>query len=104
MCIRDSWPFLASDDPPQFFLSDLSQTVEVCDLVLQRVIGAVEPKPAVGATVNSQRSTNRVAKLAGANGIMLRKDLDALCQARTLHRHSQFPGKIMDVDSAVPRQ
>ena len=95
------WPFLAGDEPPQFFLGDFSQTVEVCDLVLQRVIGAVKPESAVGASVDSQRTANGVAKLSGSDGVVLRKHLDALGQARALHRHSQPQSKIMDVDSAL---
>src|SRR5271157_1770300 len=58
-----------------------SQTVEVCNLLLQCVIGAVKPKSAIGTTVNSQRSANGVAKLAGTDGVVLWEHLDAVCQA-----------------------
>ena len=75
------WPFLSGNEPPQFFLGDFSQAVEVCDLVLQRVIGAIKPKSAVGPSVDSQRTTNGVAKLSGADSIVLREPLDAVCQA-----------------------
>ena len=74
------WPFLASDEPSQFFLGDFSQTVEVGDLVLQRVIGTIKPKPAIGTAVDSQRTTNGVAELSGSYGVVLRKHLDAVCQ------------------------
>src|SRR5271166_594957 len=92
---------LAGDEPPQFFLSDLSQTVQVSDLVLQRVVGAIKPKSAVGASVDSQRTTNGVAELTSADGIVLGKHLDAVRQSRALHWHSQSKSKIMDVDSAL---
>src|ERR1019366_3534462 len=95
------WPFLSGNEPPQFFLGDFSQAVEVCDLVLQRVIGAVKPKSAVGATVNSQRTTNGVAKLSGADSVVLREHLDAVCQALAFYRHSQPQSKTMDVGSAL---
>src|SRR5208283_1596375 len=95
---------LSGDEPSQFFLGDFSQPVEVIDLVLQRVISAVEPESAVGATVDSQGSANGVAKFSGANGVVFRKHLDAVRQARTLHRHSQLQGKIMDVDPTLSCQ
>ena len=40
-------PWLAGDELPQFLLSHFPQTVEIGDLVLQRVISAVEPEPAI---------------------------------------------------------
>src|SRR5271157_5336314 len=52
---------------------------QVSDLVLQGVICAVKPKPAIGATVNSQRTANGIAKLASSYGVVLRKHLDAVC-------------------------
>ena len=96
--------FVSGDVLSQFFFGHFPQTVEVRDLVLQGVISAVKPKSAIGASVNSQRTANRVAELAGSYGIVLRKHLDAVRQARALHRHSQPQSKIMDVDSALLQQ
>jgi hypothetical protein len=73
--------FPPGDKSPQLFLGDFSQTVEVCDLILQRVISAIKPKSAIGPSVDSQGSANRVAKLSGTDGVVLGKHLDAVRQA-----------------------
>ena len=89
---------------PQFLLSHFPQTVEIADLVLQRVIGAVEPESAAGASVDSQRTADGVAKVPGADGVVLGKHLDPVGQTRALYRHTQPQCKIMDVDSAFSGQ
>jgi len=71
----------ACDEPSQFLLGDLPETVAVLDLGFQGVIGAVKPKSAIGATVDSQRTPNGVTELSGTYGVMLGKHLDAVCQA-----------------------
>jgi hypothetical protein len=54
--------------------------------------------------VNSQRTADRVAELGSPYSVVLRKDLDTVCQARALHWHYQLQIKMMDVNSAFPGQ
>ena len=58
----------------------------------------------VGASVDSQRSADGVAKLSGADGVVLGKHFDPVGQTRALYRYSQPQCKIMDVDSAFSGQ
>jgi hypothetical protein len=70
--------FLASDQPSQFLLGELSETVQILDLGLQSVVGTVKPKPAVNGPVYSQGTAYGVAEVSGSDRVVLGKYLDTL--------------------------
>src|SRR5436190_6800790 len=78
--------------------------IQVRDLRLDRVVGAIKPEPATRATVNAEWSANGIAKSARRNYIVFGKYLDAFPQARPLHRHSQSQGNVVNVDTAISCQ
>ena len=88
----------------QFWLSKLPQTVQVCDLCLNRVVGAIKPELAIRAAVNAERPANGIAKAPKLNDVVLGKYFDTFFQTRLLHRHCQSQSNVMNVDTAVSCQ
>ena len=71
---------------------------------LKGVVGTVEPIPLTCTTMNAQRRPDRVAELRRGDQILLRKHLDSLSHVGSLDGHSQAPGEVTNVESAVPSQ
>ena len=62
----------------ELLLGQLRHALEECQLIVEIVIGAVEPEPSADRAVNSQRSTDSIAEVAILQLIMLREYLDSL--------------------------
>src|SRR5580692_4847689 len=73
----------------ELLLGQLRHPLEECQLIVEIVIGAIEPEPSADRTVNSQRSTDGIAEVAILQLIMLREYLDSLGRPRSLHRDTE---------------
>jgi len=69
----------------QFCIAQLLETVEIVELLSDRVIGAEKPVTLPGRTMNTKRPTNSVAELSWLEFILARKYLNALRQTGAFH-------------------
>src|SRR6266568_1029812 len=67
----------------ELLLGQLRHALEECQLIVEIVIGAIEPEPSADRAVNSQRSTDSIAEVAILQLIMLREYLDSLGRPRS---------------------
>src|SRR3984957_9889501 len=89
------------EDSSELLLGQLRHALEECQLIVEVVIGAVEPEARADRAVNSQRSTDRVAEIAILQLIMLREYLDSLGRPRSFYRDTEFLSQAGDQQPAV---
>src|SRR6202451_4302901 len=92
------------EEGSELLLGQLRHALEECQLIVEIVIGAVEPEPSADRAVNSQRSTDGIAEVAILQLIMLREYLDSLGRARSLYRDAEFLGQAGDQQAALTGQ
>src|ERR1700722_7374258 len=85
----------------ELLLGQLRHALEECQLIVEIVIGAVEPEPSADRAVNSQRSTDSIAEVAILQLIVFREYLDSLCRPRSFYRNTEFLGQAGDQQSAM---
>ncbi len=98
------WQGLPGDETPNLILSDLPQPLEVLNLLFEVIFGSVEPKPAAGSTMNSERPSDRVSEFTRTEFIVLWKNLDPFRQPVSFHRDSKAQRQVVDVDPALTGQ
>src|ERR1700685_380212 len=74
----------------KFLLGQLRHALEECQLIVEIVIGAVEPEPSTDRAVDSQRSTDSIAEVTILQLVMLREYLDSLGRPRSFYRDAEF--------------
>src|SRR5260370_15742731 len=74
----------------ELLLGQLRHALEESQLIVEIVIGAVEPEPSADRAVNSQRSTDSIAEVAILQLIVLREYLDSLGCPRSFYRDTEF--------------
>src|SRR5216684_9224773 len=74
----------------ELLLGQLRHPFQECQLIVEVVVGAVEPKPSADRAVNSQRSTDGIAEVTILQLIMLREYLDSLGRPRSFYRDTEF--------------
>jgi hypothetical protein len=67
-----------------------SHAFEECQLIVEVVIGAVEPEPRADRAVNSQRSADGIAEVAILQFVMFREYLDSLGRPRSFYRDTEL--------------
>ena len=88
----------------ELLLGQLRHALEECQLIVEIVIGAVEPEPSADRAVNSQRSTDGIAEVAILQLIMLREYLDSLGRPSSFYRDTQFLSQAGDQQPALSGQ
>src|ERR1039457_144719 len=88
----------------ELLLGQLRHALEECQLIVEVVIGAVEPEARTDCAVNSQRSTDSVAEIAVLQLVMLREYLDSLGRPRSFYRDTEFLGQAGDQQPALSGQ
>src|SRR5579872_3322502 len=89
---------------PELLLGQLRHAFEESQLIVEIVIGAVEPEPGADRAVNSQRSTDRIAEVAILQFVMLREYLDSLGRPRSFYRDTEFLSQAGDQQLALSGQ
>src|ERR1700693_1624724 len=74
----------------ELLLGQLRHALEESQLIVEIVIGAVEPEPSADRAVNSQRSTDGIAEVTILQLVMLREYLDSLGRPRSFYRDAEF--------------
>src|SRR5579863_7477984 len=74
----------------ELLLGQLRHALEESQLIVEIVIGAIEPEPSTDRAVNSQWSTDRIAEVAILQLVMLREYLDSLGRPRSFYRDTEF--------------
>src|ERR1700731_862584 len=74
----------------ELLLGQLRHALEESQLIVEIVIGAVEPEPSTDRAVNSQRSTDGIAEVAILELIMLREYLDSLGRPHSFYRDTEL--------------
>src|ERR1700683_960688 len=74
----------------ELFLGQFRNSFQECQLIVEVVIGAVEPEPSADRAVNSQRSTDRIAGAAILQLIVLREYLDSLGRPCSFYRDTEL--------------
>src|SRR5260370_21845085 len=88
----------------ELLLGQLRHALEESQLIVEIVIGAVEPEPSADGAVNSQRSTDGIAEVAILQLIMLREYLDSLGRPSSFYRDTQFLSQAGDQQPALSGQ
>src|ERR1700686_1337418 len=88
----------------ELLLGQLRHAFEESQLIVEIVIGAVEPEPSADRAVNSQRSTDGIAEVAILQLIMLREYLDSLGRPSSFYRDTQFLSQAGDQQPALSGQ
>src|SRR5271165_3060686 len=89
---------------PELLLGQLRHALEECQLIVEIVIGAIEPETSADRAVNSQRSTDRIAEVAILQFVMLREYLDSLDRTCSFDRDTQFLSQAGDQQPALSGQ
>src|SRR6202790_208747 len=92
------------EQSPELLLGQLRHALEECQLIVEIVIGAIEPEPSADRAVNSQRSTDRIAEVAILQFVMLREYLDPLGGPRSFYRDTEFLSQAGDQQPALSGQ
>src|ERR1700688_270962 len=92
------------EEGSELLLGQLRHALEECQLIVEIVIGAVEPEPSADRAVNSQRSTDRIAEVAILQFVMLREYLDSLGRPRSFYRDTEFLSQAGDQQPALSSQ
>src|SRR6202795_3715976 len=74
----------------ELLLGQLRHALEECQLIVETVIGAIEPEPSADRAVNSQRSTDSVAEVAILQLVMLREYLDSFGRPSPFYRDTEL--------------
>src|ERR1700681_3602284 len=77
----------------ELFLGQFRHALEECQLIVEVVIGAVEPEPRADRAVNPQRPTDRIAEVAILQLVMLWEYLDSLGRPHSFYRNTEFLGQ-----------
>src|ERR1700719_1937521 len=88
----------------ELLLGQLHHALEECQLIVEIVIGAVEPEPRADRAVNSQRSTDGSAEVAILQLVMLRENLDSLGRPPSFYRDAKFLSQAGDQQPALAGQ
>src|SRR3984893_8464125 len=88
----------------ELLLGQLRHALEECQLIVEIVVGAIEPEPSADRAVNSQWSTDSIAKVTILQLIMLREYLDSLGRPRSFYRDTEFLGQAGDQQPALSGQ
>src|SRR5580704_5645300 len=88
----------------ELLLGRLRHAIEECQLIVEIVIGAVEPEASADRAVNSQRSTDSIAEVAVLQLVMLREYLDSLGRPRSFYWDTQFLSQAGDQQPALSGQ
>src|SRR5208283_2673774 len=88
----------------QALLGKLRHPFEECQLIVETVVGAVEPKPRTDCAVNSQRPAEGIAEVAILQFVVFREYLDSLGGPRSLHRDTELLGQAGDQEAALSGQ
>src|ERR1700680_3553735 len=88
----------------ELLLGQLRHAFEECQLIVEIVIGAVEPEPSADRAVNSKRSTDGIAEVPILHLIMLWEYLDSLGRPRSFYRDTEFLGQAGDQQPALSGQ
>src|ERR1700722_2935724 len=88
----------------ELLLGQLRHALEECQLIVEIVIGAVEPEPSTDRAVDSQRSTDSIAEVAILQLVMLREYLDSLGRPRSFYRDTEFLSQAGDQQPALSGQ
>src|ERR1017187_5801058 len=92
------------EESSELLLGQLRHALEECQLIVETVIGAVEPEPSADRAVNSQRSTDGIAEVTILQLIMLREYLDSLGRPRSFYRDTEFLSQAGDQQPALSGQ
>src|SRR6202049_1258794 len=74
----------------ELLLGQLRHALEECQLIIEVVIGAVEPEARTDCAVNSQRSTDSIAEVAILQLVMFREYLDSLGRSGSFYRDTEL--------------
>src|ERR1051326_5836488 len=74
------------------------------DLVLQRVVSAIEPEPPLRSAVDTEGAADGIAKLSLLQLIVLWKDFDPFHESGPFDRNLQLQSKVVDINPAFPCQ
>src|SRR5580698_359834 len=88
----------------ELLLGQLRHALEESQLIVEIVIGAIEPEPSADRAVNSQRSTDRIAEVAILQLVMLREYLDSLGIPRSFYRDAELLSQAGDQQPALSGQ
>src|SRR5579864_5400162 len=92
------------EESSELLLGQLRHALEESQLIVEIVIGAVEPEPRADRAVNSQRSTDSIAKVAILQLVMLREYLDSLGRSRSFDRDTELLSQTGDQKPALSGQ
>ena len=88
----------------ELLLGQLRHALEECQLIVEVVVGAVEPEPSADRAVNSQRSTDGIAEVAILQLVMLREYLDSLGRSGSFYRDTELLSQAGDQQPALSGQ
>src|SRR3984957_16257511 len=74
----------------ELLLGQIEHAFEESQLIVEIVIGAIEPEASADCAGNSQRSTDGIAEVTILQLIMLREYLDSLGRPRSFYRDTEF--------------
>src|SRR6202790_5702426 len=74
----------------ELLLGQLRHALEESQLIVEIVIGAIEPEPSADRAVNTQRSTDGIAEVAILQLVVLREYLDSFGRPRSFYRDTEF--------------
>src|SRR5258708_11389811 len=92
------------EESSELLLGKLRHALEECQLIVEIVIGTVEPEPRADRAMNSQRSTDSIAEIAILQLIMLREYLDSLGRPRSFYRDTEVLSQAGDQQPALSGQ
>src|SRR6266436_9574947 len=99
-----AWLSQLLEQDSKLLLGQLRHALEECQLIVEVVIGTVEPEPSADRAVNSQRSTDGIAEVAILQLVMFREYLDSLGRPRSFYRDTQFLSQAGDQQPALTGQ
>src|SRR5580700_5298355 len=88
----------------ELLLGQLRHALEESQLIVEIVIGAIEPEPSADRAVNSQRSTDGVSEVAILQLVMLREYLDSLGRPCSFYRDTELLSQAGDQQPALSGQ
>src|SRR5580700_1722358 len=88
----------------ELLLGQLRHALEESELIVEIVIGTIEPEPSADRAVNSQRSTDGIAEVAILQLIVLGEYLDSLGRPCSFYRDTELLCQTGDQQSALSSQ
>src|ERR1700732_4308655 len=92
------------EEGSELLLGQLRHALEEGQLIVEIVIGAIEPEPSADRAVNSQRSTDSIAEVAILQLVVLREYLDSFGRPSSLYRNTEFLSQAGYHQAALPSQ